>query len=202
MQVLQTTKFVNYDLSRNYNPFYIEDFKYKLSYLKNISASNHSNRDLCGAVFLTYLSLPIWVTVGCNDSLPHNYFLCERNENSSHHQHTLNLIVCPKHYTYIKAQCWLITTKQLSRHINTDPPISLLASFLTSWSLGHASRSIISLRPLLPCLSSNDFPNQRIKKWVKSVRCNSSNVLKQRAPIMYHSICQGEFSSHKVNIIN
>ena len=164
--------------------------------MNNISAFNHSDDDLCGAVFLSYLTMPTWVPIGCNDTLPNNYFLCELNENSSHHQHTFNLMVCPRGYTYVNAYCWLVTTKHPSRDIATDPPISSLASFLTSWSLGHASRSSISLYPTdtpLTCLSSNDFPNQRLKKWVKSVRCNSLNVLKQRAPLSYHSICQGKF---------
>ena len=177
------------------NLYHIQDFKFKFSYLNNISAFNLSRDGRCGAVFLSYLTMPIWVAIGCNDPLPHNYFLCEINGNSSHHQHGLNLLVCPNGYTYINAYCWLITTKQPSfRGIVTDPSFRLLADFLTSWSLGDASRSTISLystKAQLTCLSSNDFPNQRLKEWVKSVGCNSLHVLKERAPLRYHSICQG-----------
>ena len=180
------------------NLYYIQDFKFKFSYLNNISAFNHSRDDLCGAVFFSYLTMPIWVAIGCNDLLPHNYFLCEINRNSNHHQHMLNLMVCPSGYTYVNANCWLITTKQPSfRGIATDPSFRLLAGFLTSWSLGHASRSTISLystKAQLTCLSSNDFPNQRLKVWVKSVGCNSLYVLKERAPLKYQSICQGRLS--------
>ena len=198
MDILQTTRLEKYNLSKDINLYYIQDFKFKFSYLNNISALNHSRDDLCGAVFLSYHTVPIWVAIGCNDSLPHNYFLCEINGNSSHHQHELNLMVCPNGYTYVNAYCWLITTIQpSSRGIATDPPISLLAGFLTSWSLGHASRSAISLystKAQLACLSSNDFPNQRLKEWVKSVGCNSLHVLNQRAPLRYHSICHGRLS--------
>ena len=194
MDILQTTIFDNPSSSKAINFYYTQDFKFKFSYLSSIYALNHSRDDLCGAVFFSYLTMPIWVAIGCNDSLPHNYFLCEINGNSSHHQHMLNLMVCPNGYTYVNAHCWLITTKQLSfRGIATDPPIPLLAVFLTSWSLGHGSRSAIflySTKALLTCLSSNDFPNQRLKEWVKSVECSSSHVLKERAPLWYHSICQ------------
>ena len=175
MDILQTTIFDNPSSSKAINFYYIQDFKFKFSYLSIIYALNHSRDDLCGAVFFSYLTMPIWVAIGCNDSLPHNYFLCEINANSSHHQHMLNLMVCPSGYTYVNAYCWLITTIQpSSRGIATDPPISLLAGFLTFWSLGHASRSAICLystKAQLTCLSSNDFPNQRIKEWVKSVGC-------------------------------
>ena len=197
MDILQTTRNINYNLSSKHNPIYIQDFKFKFSYLKNISASNHSRENLCGAVFLSYLTMPTWVAIGCNDLLSHNYFLCEINEISSHLKHILNLTVCTTGYTYINAYCWLITTKIPSRDTTADPPISLLSSFLTSWSLGHASRSVISLHPTdtqLTCLSSNDFLDQRLKEWVKSVGCNSSHVLTQRAPFTYHSICQSRLS--------
>ena len=198
MDILQTTRLENYNITKDINLYYIKDFKFKFSYLNSISAFNQSGLGRCGAVFLSYHTVPIWVAIGCNDSLPHNYFLCEINGNSSHHQHMLNLMVCPNGYTYVNAHCWLITTKQPSfRGIATDPPISLLAGFLTSWSLGHASRSVIflsSTNALLTCLSSNDFPNQRLKKWVKSVECSSSHVLKERAPLRYHSICHGRLS--------
>ena len=197
MDILQTTKNIYYNLSGEHNPHYIRDFKFKLSYLNNISASNQPGDDLCGAVFLSYLTMPTWVTIGCNDLLPHNYFLCEVNENSSHLQHMLNLTVCTRGYTYINAYCWLITTKQTFRDITDDSPISLLASFLTSWSLGHTSRSVIFIHPtdaLSTCLSSNDFLDQRLKEWVKLMRCNSSHMLKQRAPFTYNSICQGRSS--------
>ena len=175
----------------------MQDFKFKLSYLNSISASNHSHDDLCGAVFLSYHTTSIWVAIGCNDVLPQNYFLCEVNKNSSHLQHMLNPTVCARSYTYIDAYCWIITTKQTSGDIAIDPPISSLSSFLTSWSLGHASRSVISFEStdtLLTCLSSNDFLDQRLKKWVKLERCNSPYVLKQRVPFTYNSICHGKSS--------
>ena len=181
--------------------YYIQDFKSKLSYLNTISAFNHSRDGRCGAVFLSYLTRPTWVAIGCNDLLPHNYFLCEINGNSSHPQDVLNLIVCPIGYTYVNAYCWLITTIQpSSRGIATDSSVPMLAGFLTSWSLGHASRSMISLystKAQLTCLSSNDFPNQRLKEWVKSVGCTSSHVLKEHAPLRYVMVgCQ----LHKVNM--
>ena len=195
MDILQTTRLKNYNITKDINLYYIKDFKFKFSYLNSISAFNQSRLGRCGAVFLSYLTMPIWVAIGCNHSLPHNYFLCEINGNSSHHQHMLNLMVCPSGYTYVNAHCWLITTKQPSfRGIATDPPISLLAGFLTSWSLGHDSRFAIflySTKAQLTCLSSNDFPNQRLKEWVKSLGCKSINALMRRAPLTYHSICQG-----------
>ena len=198
MDILQTTRLEKFTLTYNINLYYIQEFKFKFKYLNSISAFNQSRLGRCGAVFLSYLTMPIWVAIGCNDSLPHNYFLCEINGNSSHHQHMLNLVVCPSGYTYVNAYCWLITTKQPSyRGIATDPSIPMLAGFLTSWSLGQASRSAIflySTNALLTCLSSNDFPNQRLKEWVKSVGCHSLHVLNHRAPLRYHSICQGRLS--------
>ena len=195
MDILQTTRLKKYTLTYNINLHYIQEFKFKFSYLNSISAFNQSRLGRCGAVFLSYLTMPIWVAIGCNHSLPHNYFLCEINGNSSHHQHELNIMVCPNGYAYVNTYCWLITTKQPSfQGIATDPPISLLAGFLTSWSLGHASCSTISLystKAQLTCLSSNDFPNQRLKEWVKSVGCNNLHALNHRAPLWYHSICQG-----------
>ena len=192
--MLRSTKFIDYHLADAPDPFYIQDFNFKLSYLNSISISNHSEHELCGAVFLTYFTTPIWVAIDCHYQLPHNYFLCERHMNFSHHQHTLQLLVCPRQYTYINAQCWSITAKHLSRHIATDPPAPPLLTFLTSWSLGHDSRSMISLRPtkkFSPCLMSIDFPNQRLKEWVTTTRCDSSNLLLQRDPIMYGQVCQG-----------
>ena len=198
MDILQTTRLKNYNITKDINLYYIQDFKSKFSYLNIISGFNHSRDGRCGAVFLSYLTRPTWVAIGCNDPLPHNYFLCEINGNSSHPQHMLNLVVCPIGYTYVNTYCWLITTKQPPfRSITTDPSIPMLAGCLTSWSLGHASRSKISLYvtdAFLTCLSSNDFPNQRFKEWVKSSGCTSSHMLKEHAPFKYHSICQGKLS--------
>ena len=176
MEMLNTSKFLDYNLRTIYDSQYKKEFLRKISYLQNAKIANQSSSEVrCMAVFLSLLTTPSWIPVGCNDSFNNNYFLCEFSTGLkvSSHSYTHTYRACQHGYSHADDACWAISID--NRVVNIyNIKIPELASFLSSWSLGDKNRSSVTFHhDDTQCLKTEDFAYQRFKRWVASPICNT-----------------------------
>ena len=197
ISILKTTLHKPHKLTGRPNSLhYYEEFKQKFSYVSKNNFTDNSGA--CTAVFLSYLTTPAWVPVSCEILFKQNYFLCEKRshlkitEHAYHHRS----IACQKNYTFIDGFCWIISSTH-SHGFIYETELSLLDEFLSAWSLGQKSRTIIKLYNIRKhvrfCLRTNDFEYQHIKEWTVTQNCSTKYTLLNRNALNYHQICAGMY---------
>ena len=154
-------------------------------------------------VFISYYVTPIWVSIGCNDSLDNNYFLCEIDGRlSSAISETIPDLDVERHYVcrsgliYVDRLCWAISTRSKFSEVKLyNRKLSSLNTLLCAWSIGMSLRNIIAIPFVdgkgLKCLKTTDHYYQRFKKWNIQEDCNPTFQLIPHIPSVYHNQCKG-----------
>ena len=152
----------------------------KIQYVHSIRNNRTEDMYECGALFFTLFTAPTWVWIGCDQEFEENHYLCERKiirTNRSKYTYIRNKSWCQHRYSYAADMCWTNVNelRRGHRQISLSIPLNIqLESYLSSWSLGHATRTDIvvgTMRGVWACLSSIAFAYQRTRQWVLNKQC-------------------------------
>ena len=207
MVFLNTSQYIDYNLIIQANRYFMEDFSKKLAYVRLVSVANYSSyTELCSAIFLSYFTSPVWISMPCNDFLSRSYFLCEKKHGESfvNHPYLPSNFTCYRGYTYVDSSCWTVGT-EVRRAITHAARVSVLFRMLTAWSLGHNSRNQMVLQTNgthIYCLHTNDFNYQIYKYWRIVFGCKSRYVLVKKIPFTSIAQCKGTINTRIKKIAN
>ena len=194
ISILNTTLYTRNTIGRPDSSQYYKEFKQKFSYVMQNNLTD--NPGVCKAVFISYFTAPIWVPVSCRRFFKQNYFLCEARTdlNMTGHAYHHRSIACQRNYTFIDGFCWIVSSSH-SHGLKYEHELSLLDQFLSAWSLGQKSRTLIKLYSIRErvqlCLRTNDFEYQHIKEWAVTQNCSTQYALLNRRALSYHQTSAG-----------
>ena len=195
MSLLDTSEVKDYHYAWHIDKQYMSNFKYKLQYVKQFLGKPSNNTDLCLAVFLTYFTSPYWMSIGCDDILTNMPFICEnRFYTVQPYSYIRGNVTCPEHSIYVTEFCWSVRKVVKGKIVVRSISYSLKL-LLSSWSLGDAMRSHISIIGSSgKCLRTDSLSRQRIKRWLLVDECESNDyTLIGHNYLTYTYICHGKY---------
>ena len=164
---------------------YSKSVKRTLESILYVESSQNITKEkekLCGAVFHTLFTEPMWILMDCNKIYESLHFMCEHKipqpANFSH-VYKRETYWCKSKWIYANHSCWSIG--EIMNHLVIDE-FSLsnleLLSYLTAWSLGHASRHMLIVHSRfqsMKCLTTNAFLHQRLRRWTLRDYCMTAS---------------------------